>query len=95
MIEPHVIYEDENFLAVDKPAGLLVHQTLHSDEDEPTLVKWLLKQHPEIADVGDDPAARPGIVHRLDKATSGVLIISKNQIYFEYLKDLFKKRLVK
>lgn len=87
-----IIYEDENIIAVNKPAGLLVHPTKTSKEK--TLVDWLLEKYPEIKNVGEDPN-RPGIVHRLDKDTSGVLIIAKNQKTFEFLKTQFKDRKVK
>ena len=98
--DPTVIYEDSDFLAIDKPAGLLVHAVRHTSLkprgsslaiEEPTLVDWLLKHYPEIKMVGDDPEMRPGIVHRLDKDTSGVMLIPRNQKYFEYLKSLFQK----
>lgn len=100
-MEPRIIYEDKNFLAVDKPPGLLVHPIrLESNgagptasSKERTLVDWLLKRYPEIRKVGDP--GRPGIVHRLDRDTSGILLIAKNQEYFEYLKNLFQKRLIK
>lgn len=100
-MEPKVIYEDKNFLAVAKPAGLLVHsafiqhnrrKNFTGEKDENTLVDWLLLRYPEIKDVGDDPMVRPGIVHRLDRDTSGVLLVAKNQEYFDYLKSLFKSR---
>ena len=105
-----VIYEDENFLAIDKPAGVLVHSARvkrkpffarasasreESDKGKETVVDWLLKHYPHVRKVGDDRAVRPGIVHRLDKETSGVLLIVKNQTYFEYLKSLFKNRKIK
>ncbi len=89
-----VIYEDRNFLALDKPAGLLVHQ-VKNKSSEPTLVDWLLKRYPEIKKVGDDTEDRPGIVHRLDKETSGILLIPKTQDYFEYLKRLFQSGAIK
>jgi len=99
-MEPKIIYEDKDFLAVNKPAGLMVHPARVSGkkktrEHEPTLVEWLISRHPEIKNVGDDPVLRPGIVHRLDKETSGVMLIPKNQEYFEYLKSLFKTRAIK
>jgi 23S rRNA pseudouridine1911/1915/1917 synthase len=81
-----IIYEDENILAVDKPAGLLVHQTEKSGEE--TLVDWLLENRPEVKGVGDAPELRPGIVHRLDKDTSGIEA-------FEFLKKQFQNREVK
>jgi len=110
-MEPRVIYEDRDFLAIDKPAGLLVHgianrpssraelTTGHSKSQmangERTLVDWLLARYPEIAKVGDDLKTRPGIVHRLDRDTSGIILIARNQKYFEYLKHLFQTRAIK
>lgn len=103
MLVPEIIFENENFLAVNKPAGLVVHpakiaagkQRDENKEHEPTLVDWLLKNRPEVKTVGDDPTTRPGIVHRLDKETSGIMLIPKTQEYFEYLKSLFKEHKVK
>lgn len=90
-----IIYKNEEFLAINKPAGLLMHQTVFSTKKEPTLVDFLLKNFPEVKNVGDDPINRPGIVHRLDKDTSGVILIARNQRYFEYLKNLFQKHQIK
>ena len=105
-----VIYEDKNFLALYKPAGTLVHAVeLKASAKggsvsggkssklkvEPTLVDWLVKNYPEVKGVGDTPEIRPGIVHRLDKDTSGVILIPRNQKYFEYLKNLFQTRQIK
>jgi len=89
-----VIYENENFVAVNKPAGLIVHR-VKSESVEPTLVDWIIKRYPEVKNVGDDLENRPGIVHRLDKETSGILLVPKNQAYFEYLKKLFQSGEVK
>jgi 23S rRNA pseudouridine1911/1915/1917 synthase len=99
-MEPSILYEDKDFLAIDKPAGLIVHPARISEkkktrEKEPTLVDWLVSQYPEIKNVGDDPVLRPGIVHRLDKETSGIMLIPRNQEYFEYLKSLFKAHAIK
>lgn len=92
-----ILYEDENILAINKPAGLVVHGDGKSERE--TLVDFILEKYPEIAEVGEDTILengtvikRPGIVHRLDKDTSGVMLIAKNQKSFEYLKDLFKNR---
>jgi 23S rRNA pseudouridine1911/1915/1917 synthase len=99
--EPKIIYENDNFMAIEKPAGLMVHPArvaaskVRSGPAEPTLVDWLLAHRPEVAQVGDDPATRPGIVHRLDKETSGIMLIPKTQDYFEYLKSLFQKHAIK
>jgi 23S rRNA pseudouridine1911/1915/1917 synthase len=93
MREPVVIYKDKSLLAINKPAGLLVHgRNKHIKEAESTLTEWLLEHFPEVRTVGDDPAFRPGIVHRLDKDTSGVILVPRTHAYFLYLKELFKKR---
>lgn len=94
-----VIMETPDFLALNKPAGLLVHSAPVSKkrkiEPEETLVDWLVKNYPEIKNVGDNPQTRPGIVHRLDKETSGVIVVAKNQRFFDYLKNAFQNHLVK
>ena len=91
-MELNVIYEDKNFLVINKPAGIVVHPDEHHKTE--TLVQFLAKKYPEIENVGGDPS-RPGLVHRLDKDTSGLLIIAKDQKSFEYLKSVFQKREVK
>ncbi len=99
MNEPEIIFENNDFLVVNKPAGLMVHGVQVSSgrrmdkarAAEPTLVDWLIARYPKIKNVGDDPALRPGIVHRLDKTTSGVMIIAKTQASFEQLKKLFQE----
>jgi len=92
MEEPKIIYEDKNILVVDKPAGLEVAAQI--EKGEPTLVDWLIKKYPSIAHVGPDPA-RPGIVHRLDKNASGILLVAKTEAAFESLGSQFKNRTVK
>src|SRR3989344_8590678 len=84
-----VIYKDKNLLVLNKPAGLLIHTTSHQPKEK-SLADWLLENYPEVRTVGDDPATRPGIIHRLDKDTSGVIIIARNQETFDYLKSLFQ-----
>lgn len=88
-----IIYEDDDILVVVKPAGLLVHHTPKGEKD-PTLVDWLTEKYPEVQKVGDKPDERPGIVHRLDKDTSGVMVIAKNEKAFDHLKKQFQGRLV-
>jgi len=98
-LEPDLIFENNDFLVVNKPAGLMVHgakvnPARRIDEAraaEPTLVDWLIARYPGVRTVGDEPTLRPGIVHRLDKATSGVMVIAKTQTSFEYLKKLFQE----
>jgi len=89
-MEIEVIYKDKNYLVLNKPAGALVHPT--SKKEAGTLASWLLENYPETGKVGDDPANRPGIVHRLDRETSGVMIIARNQETFDFLKNIFQKR---
>ena len=104
-----VIYEDKDLLVINKPAGLIVHgvRGKHfregNQKEEETLVDWLIKRHPEIKDVHDstshtgqvNPEDRAGIVHRLDRETSGIMVIPKNKETFAYLKELFQTREVK
>ena len=86
-----IIYQDNNIVIIDKPAGLTVHPT--KPEQTNTLVNQLISYYPEIKKVGDDPM-RPGIVHRLDKDTSGLIIIAKNNKSFGYIKKQFQQRKV-
>jgi 23S rRNA pseudouridine1911/1915/1917 synthase len=95
-----IIYEDEDIVAIDKPPGMLVHPDGHSKEE--TVSDWVAEKYPEAADVGEpmklqggEVAKRPGIVHRIDKETSGVLLIAKNKNSFELLKSQFQNREVK
>lgn len=74
---------------INKPAGLTVHPV--QSKNEPTLVDWLLMHYPELKGVGDY-ADRPGIVHRLDKGTSGILMVARNQNAFQFLKAQFQER---
>jgi 23S rRNA pseudouridine1911/1915/1917 synthase len=71
-----VVHEDEHLLVVDKPAGLIVHPG--AGRRSGTLVQGLLARYPELRDVGGDPE-RPGVVHRLDKGTSGLLLVARTQ----------------
>lgn len=100
LAEPELIYADEDIIVVNKPAGIPVHEAKHATDR--TLVDWLLERFPEIRDVGDPSYAkasegvlsRPGIVHRLDKQTSGVMVVARNQKSFARLKLLFQSRAV-
>ena len=91
--EPEILYEDENLLIIDKPSGIIVHPTVNNIT-KPSIASWFLQKYPFVFDVGED-RLRPGIVHRLDKKTSGVLILVKNNLVFDYLKNLFKARKIK
>ncbi len=84
-----IIFEHQDFLIINKPSGISVH--LSENEKSGTLANGLIEKFPEIKTVGEN-FLRPGIVHRLDKETSGILIVVKNQKSFEYFKKLFQTR---
>lgn len=86
---PRIIFENKDYLVIDKPAGLAVHGG--GNIKEATLVDWLIGHCPAIARVGED-ATRPGIVHRLDKDVSGLMVVAKTQKCFLSLKNQFKWR---
>ncbi len=86
-----IIYEDEDVLVVDKPAGLAVHPA--PGHPSHTLVNAVLNYLPSLA--GEDDSLRPGIVHRLDKDTSGLILIAKNRVSQANLSAQFKNRVVK
>jgi 23S rRNA pseudouridine1911/1915/1917 synthase len=86
-----VVYEDEHLLVIDKPAGLVVHPG--AGRSTGTLVHGLLAAYPEVVGVGVDPA-RPGIVHRLDKGTSGLLLVARTQEAYEALVGALSARTV-
>jgi 23S rRNA pseudouridine1911/1915/1917 synthase len=88
---PVLLHAERRFVIINKPAGLLVHVAPHMKDQstQPTLADWVRKHFPQTQMVGDDPTYRPGIVHRLDKDTSGIMVIALTQDYFEYLKKLF------
>lgn len=89
---PKIIYAHDDFAVINKPPGISMHGG--NRIAGPTLADYLMRQFPEIKKVGDDPLMRPGMVHRLDKDTSGVMIIARTQSAFEHLKHLFKSRRV-
>ncbi len=92
-----VLYEDDDVVVVNKPAGILVHADgVHKEE---TLADWALKHYPQMKDVGEEEVLkngtaifRPGIVHRLDKETSGVLLLCKTKGSHTYFKRAFQNR---
>jgi len=86
-----IVYEDKDIVVIDKAAGLLTHPTI--SQPKHTLANALLARYPEMKTVGESPL-RPGIVHRLDKETSGLIIACKNQKAFEFIKEQFLNRKV-
>ena len=96
-MEPQIIKEEKNYLVVNKPAGLVVHSDGRTEEK--TLCDFLIKKYPEIKGVGEplelsdgSQIERPGIVHRLDRDTSGVMLVARTEDGFNFLKNLFKNR---
>lgn len=94
-----IIYEDADVVVVDKPVGMLVHAG-EEGEGVGTIVSWFIARTPEAKGVGEaslTPAGkqieRSGVVHRLDRETSGVLILAKHQAAFAHLKQQFHDRL--
>lgn len=84
-IELKIVFENSDIAVIDKPAGLVVHPGAGVTED--TLAQALLGKFPKIKDVGEKH--RPGIVHRLDEDTSGLIIIAKTSEGYDYLKRQF------
>jgi 23S rRNA pseudouridine1911/1915/1917 synthase len=87
-----IVYQHEHFFIINKPAGLTVHRPYQSSS-EITVVDWLLQNKLVEHTLGD--SARPGIVHRLDKNTSGLLIIARTPYGQAHLAKLFHDRLIK
>ncbi len=88
MLEPSIITETPDYLVLDKPSGLLVHEASHHPGAD-TLVGWLRQRYPEIEGVGED-ADRPGIVHRLDMDVSGAMVVARTQAMHDHLKAQFQ-----
>ncbi len=89
---PKIVFENEEFIILDKPAGLLAHESEGSRA--PAVTDFLLAHYPPIAKIGEDPS-RPGIMHRLDKDVSGLMVVAKTQDAFDTLKKQFQQRKVK
>lgn len=90
-IKLDILFENSDFIIINKPAGLSVHPLRISDTN--TLVNGLIAYDKNISNVGED-LLRPGIVHRLDKETSGIMIVAKNNSSFNKLKEMFQNHLV-
>ena len=96
-MEIPILYEDKNLLAVNKPSGLVVHTDGRTKE--PALTDWLKVKYPKTMEVGEslkigtgEVIKRFGIVHRIDRETSGVVLVAKNQETYDFLKKQFLKR---
>lgn len=100
-----ILFEDKNLMVIDKPAGIAVHADARTKKGEKTLSDMILDYDKSLEKVGEKMMVsykgeeieikRPGIVHRLDKETSGVLIITKNQKSFLFLKEQFQNHTIK
>lgn len=100
MVDIPILYEDDNLLVINKPAGLAVHGDGRSDDK--TLATWLVEKYPDLKLVGEpifgprgEEILKPGIVHRLDRETSGVLLVAKNQTTYFALKEQFQNHLIR
>lgn len=93
-----ILLETDDIIVINKPSGLIVHSD--GKKSVATLTDWVIHRYPQIKEVGEPlrvngvALERPGIVHRLDEETSGVLIITKTKEAFEYYKEQFKNRLI-
>ncbi len=99
-----ILFEDKNVLVLDKPAGMAVHPDARTTKEK-TISDFILENYPTLKNVGEPmmieymgkkiEIKRPGIVHRLDRETSGVLLVAKNQKTFEFLKAQFQNHTIK
>jgi 23S rRNA pseudouridine1911/1915/1917 synthase len=90
-IELDIIFEDNDLIVVNKPAGMVVHPS--AGHHAGTLIHAVLAHAPDIQGVGG--VQRPGLVHRLDKDTSGLIVLAKNDSAHQFLQNQFKNRKVK
>lgn len=85
-----ILFENDDLLIVDKPAGMVVHPA--AGHDRGTLVNAVLGYDPDLEGIGGEE--RPGLVHRLDKDTSGLIVIARNERAHRWLSEQFKERRV-
>lgn len=92
-----IIYEDDDIVVINKPIGLRAHPDGHNVEE--TVSDWFAERYPHALDVGEPgllpnggTVARPGIVHRLDRDTSGAMVLAKTQEAHAFLKNAFQER---
>jgi 23S rRNA pseudouridine1911/1915/1917 synthase len=86
----HILFENDDLIVINKPAGMVVHPA--AGHASGTLVNAVLGHAPELEGVGDE--ARPGIVHRLDKETSGLIVVARNAVAQHHLQKQFAERTV-
>jgi 23S rRNA pseudouridine1911/1915/1917 synthase len=92
-----ILYEDSDVVVIAKPVGLITHSDGRTQE--PSVAEWMLERYPMSQDVGEpwtspqgEVIVRPGIVHRLDRGTSGVMILAKTDEAYAFLKKQFEDR---
>lgn len=88
-----IVYEDKDLIVVNKPAGMMVHAgsgATDSARNRGTLINALLGRHEKLSKAGGE--LRPGIVHRLDKQTSGLIIVARNDVTHLRLAEMFSQR---
>jgi 23S rRNA pseudouridine1911/1915/1917 synthase len=95
-----ILYEDDDIVAIDKPSGVMTHPDSHTKDG--TVSDWFAQNYPASRDVGElqrlpdgSEIARPGVVHRLDRDTSGVLVLTKTGDAHAHFKYSFQEHLVK
>ena len=84
-----VVFENDDLLAISKPAGVQMHPA--GNDTTETVANWIASARPEMSSVGGD-RLRPGIVHRLDRNTSGIVVLAKTDESYEILQELFRER---
>ncbi len=96
-LSKNILYEDEDVVAVNKPSGLVVHPDGRTEE--PSVSEWFVSAYPASVSVGEPVTLndgkvieRPGVVHRTDRDTSGVLLLAKTDVGHETLKKQFQNR---
>jgi 23S rRNA pseudouridine1911/1915/1917 synthase len=97
VMELTILYEDNDIVAIDKPVGIMTHPDGKTTEE--TVSDWFAKKYPASASVGEmqrlqdgTEITRPGVVHRLDRETSGVLVLAKTPEAHAFLKEAFQNR---
>lgn len=90
----NILYEDPDYIFINKPAGILVHPFKGSTQKEISLIEKIIYEKSKLPDSLDLDPERPGIVHRLDRMTSGVIVIAKNSKSLWWLSKAFAERKV-
>lgn len=93
LLEPRVVDETQQYFVIEKPAGWMMHQATGNDM-APLISDFVLDLDPTLSVVGDKPSLRPGIVHRLDREVSGLVVVARTQSFFDHIKQQFIKKAV-